>query len=693
MDDTRLTFQEHLGELRTRLVRMAYALLAGVIVAWTARRPLFDFLSGPVREGLADHGIYQLTAIEVSETMFVYVKLALVGGIVVASPVLFHQLWAFISPGLHRHEKQHVVPVTVFSVLFFVLGVLFCHRVLLPFVTDWLTALTLDHPNVDMQVTVSNAFSFSLNLLLAFGVAFELPLLLFFLSLLGVATPQRLMRFFRYFVVLAFVIGAVFTPPEPVSQAMMAGPLVVLYLVGVALSALVTRQRARGVKGAIPLRSWLAVGAALLGIAAGIGWLSWRIGLAPSPLDHVPASARAVAGLRWSDARSRTALLESMARWAAAHPEAPAPQAVLARLGLTEVGADAPDVSEIVWFETYDGRHAALVAGALGEDPLAAAAARLGADWTLRAAPDGVTVLARADADLSRPDALVARRVAADVVAVGEQAAVAAGERDDAARAGITAVAHRRAAIEGVRRAGPLWLLVWPDPLLHQDWYRMVAGTWDRPIVQASTTLLADVTVHATLLAPSPGAAARLAREIDEWREAQAARELQAAAERARRADSRRTTERLERLAALVDDSLRGTRAALAAAARDDVADSALREPLARLEVLRAEFRAETAAEAAADATPVVAGPVRAGDVARLEASAEGPLVSVVVSLTPTGAAAAADWVVGWLGGLETLPAWGPEATPRESADAAARREGSAADEGRTAGAARSEEE
>lgn len=655
MDDARLTFQEHLGELRTRLVRMAYGLFAGVIAGWTFRRPLFDFLSKPVREGLADNGIYQLTAIEVSETMFVYVKLALVGGIVLSSPVLFYQLWSFISPGLHRHEKQYVLPITAFSVVFFLLGVLFCHRLLLPFVTDFLVELTLDNPDVALQVTVANAFSFSLNLLLAFGVAFELPLLLFFLTLLGFATPRGLMRFFRYFVVLAFIVGAIFTPPEPVSQTMMAGPLVLLYLLGVGLSTLVTRHRARGVHGALPFRTWAAVGAALLGLVAGLGWVAWEFGRTPSPLDHVPASARLVAGMRWADAKSRAALEDALESWARSHPDAPAPRALLEQVGLRLDGDDALGVVEVIGFVTHDGRRAVLVAGELGDDPLGATADRLGEGWALQVTPAGETVLARVGADLSDPGALIARRVAGDVLAVGEQDAVAAGQRDEATHGGISSVAHRLGAIEEVRRAGPLWVVTWGDPLGGHGWFDLVVARWDRPLVQASATLLADVTVRAALGAPSPGAAARLAREIDEWREEQTARELQVVAERARAAESRRTTERLARLAASVEDAVRGTRAALASAGPE--ADAALREPLARLGALRAELAAEaTAADGPGTAAErAVAGAVRADDVRQLEASAEGPLVSVVARLTPAGAAAAADPVLQWLQGVEPL--------------------------------------
>lgn len=646
MEDARLTFHEHLGELRTRLVRAAVAVFVGFLVAWTFRQQLFDLLSAPVREGLADNGIYRLTAIDVTETIFVYLKLSIVAGILIGSPVVFWQLWAFISPGLHRHEKQYVLPITVFSVLFFFLGVLFCHRVLLPFVTDFLVEMTLEHPDVSLQVTVQNTFSFALSLLLAFGAAFELPLVIFFLSALGLTSPRGLLRFFRYFVLLAFVIGAVFTPPDPVSQVMMAVPLIALYLLGIGLSALAIRQKQRSGEGALSTQSWALIGVVLVSVVGALGYVSWILGVTPSPLDHVPASARVVVGLRWADAKNRAALGDALAAWTERHPDSAPPTDVLAHAGLALRSDDEQTVSDVIAYVSYDGRVAALLAGEPGDDPLGAAAARLGAGWELRD-EDGRPTLVRGADSADDPGGLVVTQVAPDVVVAGERGAVAAGQRAFAAGTGLSAVSHRRQAVEEARRAGPLWLVAWRDPVARHDLLEILVGTWDQPLVQGWTSIAGDVTVNATLAAPSPGAAARFARQLDQWREVEGARELQAEVERARSEGSRRTSERLARLAAAVEDAVRRTEQAVAAAAPGRGAD--LHEPLARLAALRTELEADDGAGPPGRIAPPNDGP-RVDDVPRLEASADGPVVTVAARLTPAGAAALADLMLRWLG-------------------------------------------
>ncbi|MCB9729929.1 MAG: twin-arginine translocase subunit TatC [Deltaproteobacteria bacterium] len=244
MSDTAvMSFREHLAELRTRLIRVAAILAVGFFVCWSWRIELFGLLSGPIARALADNGVYHFQAIEITESIMVYIKTSLVAAAVLTSPLTFWQLWSFISPGLLDNERRFIVPVTFFTVIFFLIGCAFAYEVILPFITDWLVKLTLEGGQADVVVTLQNAYSTSIVFLLIFGLTFELPLVIFFLALFGIVNYRSLLRFFRYFVVLSFVIGAILTPPDPMSQVLMAVPLNVLYAFGILVAWGVDRSR------------------------------------------------------------------------------------------------------------------------------------------------------------------------------------------------------------------------------------------------------------------------------------------------------------------------------------------------------------------------------------------------------------------------------------------------------------------
>ena len=240
-----MTFREHLGELRKRLVRIAAILLVGFVIGWEFRKEIFEFLSGPITEALADNGIYHYQAINVTESIIVYLKSVFLFALVVFSPFVFYQVWAFVGPGLLKKEKDFVLPLTVFSVIFFLIGGAFAYQVIVPFVTDFLTRMTIEDGAVELLVTMQNAFSTSFVFLLMFGLVFELPLIIYFLALFGAVTPKSLIKFYRYFIVLSFILAALLTPPDPISQALMAIPLNVLYGFGVLVAWVVVRTRER----------------------------------------------------------------------------------------------------------------------------------------------------------------------------------------------------------------------------------------------------------------------------------------------------------------------------------------------------------------------------------------------------------------------------------------------------------------
>ncbi len=241
-----LTFWEHLAELRSRLIYIAVSLLVGLFVGWGFREELFALLTAPVREGLAVHGIHRLTAIEAAEAMVVYLKLSLAAAIVLVVPVGLYQLWAFVRPGLLEREIRPMRRVVVLAFFMFVLGVLFCYRLVLPLVMEFLAAFTLGSGGVEFQVTMDSAYSTALLLLVGFGLVFELPLVMVLLATTPLVDWRKYLKWIRYAVVMAFVVGAVLTPPDVLSQFLMAVPLCVLYGVGIFLSYLMERQRLKG---------------------------------------------------------------------------------------------------------------------------------------------------------------------------------------------------------------------------------------------------------------------------------------------------------------------------------------------------------------------------------------------------------------------------------------------------------------
>ncbi len=240
-----MTFREHLGELRSVLVRIAAIVVLGFFIGWGFRREIFEFLSSPITDALADNGIYHYQAISIAESIIVYLKAVLIADIAVMSPLIFYQLWSFVGPGLLDGEKKFVLPLTAFSVLFFLIGSAFAYQVILPFITDWLVKLTIEEGAVEMLVTMQNAYSTAFTFLLMFGLVFELPLVIYFLALFGAATHRSLLGFWRYFVVISFIASAMLTPPDPISQIMMAVPLNALYGFGILVAWGVVRTRER----------------------------------------------------------------------------------------------------------------------------------------------------------------------------------------------------------------------------------------------------------------------------------------------------------------------------------------------------------------------------------------------------------------------------------------------------------------
>lgn len=247
--DVKMTIWEHLGELRARLVRASIALLAGTIGCWIFREELLGWIEVPYKVAWREKFPMdppELQTLAPADVFVNYMQLSLVGGTVLAAPIIFYQLWAFISPGLYAREKRYIVPFVLFSSTLFLSGVAFAYYVAFPFSFKYFFSLLGDVGGVRItsRPTMEYYLDFTTRMLLAFGFVFELPLFIAFLALAGIVTPKQLVKFSRWAVLSAFVIGAFVTPgPEVSSQIAVSGALVVLYFVSVAVSFVVAPKR------------------------------------------------------------------------------------------------------------------------------------------------------------------------------------------------------------------------------------------------------------------------------------------------------------------------------------------------------------------------------------------------------------------------------------------------------------------
>jgi len=225
MTDYKMPLTAHLEELRKRLISSFIALAVGFGISYGFKEELFLFLSSPLVERLPEGSTLQY--IGIPEAFLTYLKLSLFGGLVLAMPVIFYQLWRFVAPGLYEREKRYFIPFVFFSMVFFLGGASFCYYIVFPFVFRFF--MSFSGGSLLAMPAIKQYLSFATRLLIAFGLVFEMPIFFFFLGRVGLVSYKGLARQRRMAVVLVFLGAALLTPPDVVSQLMLAGPLMILF--------------------------------------------------------------------------------------------------------------------------------------------------------------------------------------------------------------------------------------------------------------------------------------------------------------------------------------------------------------------------------------------------------------------------------------------------------------------------------
>jgi len=237
-----MTFWEHLEELRKRLTWSVIAFFVGCCIAWYFHEPMLNVLYDPFKKSWVEQhvpGDPTLHFAAPSAAFIAYFRLSMIGGVALAAPFIFYQLWSFISPGLYSKEKRYIIPFVGLSTILFLGGGYFGWRVAFPISFNYFLGLGREMGNTGVKIMptimMGEYIDFCVQMLLGFGLVFELPMILLFLSIAGIINYLHLIQYGRYFILVAFIVAAIFTPPDVPDQLAMAIPMCLLYAISIGL--------------------------------------------------------------------------------------------------------------------------------------------------------------------------------------------------------------------------------------------------------------------------------------------------------------------------------------------------------------------------------------------------------------------------------------------------------------------------
>jgi sec-independent protein translocase protein TatC len=236
-----MAIADHLTELRKRLIIAAASWLVAFLACYSFAERLFEYISGPVRQALPEGS--SLVFINATEPFFTILKVAALAGLVVSFPIVVWQIWSFIAPGLYANEKKFAIPFVFFSTLCFGTGTYFGFTLVFPIIFSFLVTYGTGVGGINAMLSMGAYLTLATRLLIAFGLVFELPIVIFFLSRMGIVDYKWLGKNRKFALLLAFVMGAVLTPPDLFSQTSIALPFIVLYEVGIIVARLFGKKK------------------------------------------------------------------------------------------------------------------------------------------------------------------------------------------------------------------------------------------------------------------------------------------------------------------------------------------------------------------------------------------------------------------------------------------------------------------
>ena len=245
-EDDKLPFTSHLEELRKRLITCFIAIGVGFVLAFGFKERLFGILVRPLVNVMKQGETLIYTGLP--EAFFTYLKVSFLAGIMVASPIILYEFWMFVAPGLYRQERRLMIPIVILSSFFFVAGALFGYFVVFPWGFQFFLGFATE--TIRPLPSMREYFGFAAKLLLAFGLVFELPLVITFLAKLGIVSVDFLKKNRKYAVLLFFAVAAILTPPDVITQILMALPLMVLYEVSIIGAKIFGKKKAAEDKSA-----------------------------------------------------------------------------------------------------------------------------------------------------------------------------------------------------------------------------------------------------------------------------------------------------------------------------------------------------------------------------------------------------------------------------------------------------------
>ena len=231
----------HIAELRSRLIKIVIIYFIFFLLAFIFWKDIFAWMSAPLLEALKLDKNSQIIFTGLAEPFFTAVKISLFAGFFFSLPFILYQVWAFIAPGLYEHEKKLIIPFVFWGTVMFIIGAAFAYYVVFP--VGFKVLVTFGGSEFTAMPRISEYVSFFGKLMLGFGIAFELPVVTYFLAKLGLVTDKTLIEFSRYAIVIIFILAAILTPPDLFSQIAMATPLLILYGVSILIAKIVNPEK------------------------------------------------------------------------------------------------------------------------------------------------------------------------------------------------------------------------------------------------------------------------------------------------------------------------------------------------------------------------------------------------------------------------------------------------------------------